>query len=412
MFVAQVDAGVLLLASSVQLMSKLECLSLRTEKVSEGTVVALFSNLAVASSFTKLSINVDELRHDGTGQLIYSRLSDLQTLQVLEFNVVEPPASGGENPIGSCLDQLSYLSLSGCNFDVAGSQCLLASLGSLHSLRALQMCDTVLGEQGTKAFAAGVAGATALQSLVLGSGNCALPYSHAQAMVLAPALGRLARLTQLDLSGAFHKEGLEVICHVLGKLSKLCKLQVCRNTLDSDGAADLKLAVSSLVDLRYLDISSCCLSRSATASITLGVGTLRSLEHLDLSGATVNERNVTHVVGSLQKLNALQSLSLQSVFSKCSTQGERVNSLDVLADGLCRLSKLTFLDLSSNTIGDDGVKAIEKVLRTVTGLRGVEVDATDMSRAGAEMILAALSDSDPARCFELSQKCGQVIALS
>ena len=143
----QVDAGVLLLASSVQLMSRLDSLSLRTEKLSEGTLVALFSNVAVASSFKKLSINVDVLKHDGTGQLIYSRLSDLRTLQELEFNMLAPPISAGDDPIGSCLDQLSFLSLSHCSFDAAGSQCLLASLGGLSSLQALEMRDTVLGVQ-------------------------------------------------------------------------------------------------------------------------------------------------------------------------------------------------------------------------------------------------------------------------
>lgn len=413
-----VDAGVLLLSSSVQHMSRLASLSLRTEKVSEGTLVALLSNLAVASSFTRLCIHVDELKHDGTGQLVYSKLSELSTLQVLGFNMACPPATGCESSSGSLasLTHLSNLSLSGCDFDrpsFLGSHWFLAALGSFSSLEALEMRDTVLGEQETKAFAAGVAVATCLRSLVMGStSSTGLPYSHAQAMVIAPALGRLTQLTQLDLSGAFHNEGLEVMCHVLGKLTNLRKLDVCRNALDPDGAADLKLAVSSLVKLQYLDISSCSLSRTATASVTLGLATLVSLKHLDISGATINEKNVTHVVGSLQKLCALRSLSLQSVFSKCSSHKECAHSIAVLADGLCRLSNLTQLDLSSNSIGDDGANAVAKVLVSVRSLRSVALQSSRMSEAGAQTILAALSDSDPARCFELSQRCRHLVAMT
>lgn len=407
---SMVDAGVMLLSSTVQHMNQLTFLSLRTEKVSEGTLVGLFDGLQSCPQLHTICVHVPELNRDGTGQLFYNKLCNLTTLQALALHMAWPSIADSEEPIGQHLARLSHLNLAQCMFEDTGTQSLLSMIGSLCGLRELDVRDTELGERGIKAFAAGLAVATTLLSLQIGfTGRAQQPYSHSHAMVLAPALGRLSSLTELALSGAFQVEGLEVICHVLGKLVQLRTLDVSHNALDPDGAEDLQLALSSLLKLECLNISSCSLSRKATCFVASGLVSLENLEYLDMSGALVNEKNVTQIAGSLQNLKALKSLSLQRVCARCSNQAECANNISVLGVGLYQLTNLTQLDLSSNAIGDDGAKAVAKLLQALPCLRRVALKSPGMTDMGAQVILESLRDTDPARCFDLARSCRRMV---
>lgn len=60
--------------------------------------------------------------------------------------------------------------------------------------------------------------------------------------------------------------------------------------------------------------------------------------------------------------------------------------------------------------GDEGAVVVAGLLATVTTLRHVNMQCTELSESGARELLAALPDDDPQRCFELAALCTSKIS--
>ena len=196
----------------------------------------------------------------------------------------------------------------------------------------------------------------------------------------------------------------EQLCLEICSLTRLCHLDLSWHSIRSHAAFALARSLREMQSLQFLSLASCDFSPRALAAITSCFGSLPSLELLDMPDCGLPNHYVIHDIAPA--LQALTSVTLVAFGGN--TFGDA--GISALARALVSARKLKHLDVAgTEPLGERSANALADLLATRSSLRSVNVRGRDITVADALVLLQALDESDPLRCFELAEACRAVI---
>lgn len=352
----------------------------------------------------KLGNNLDESETFGTTERIYiGHTIVAKDLQPLADALLMVP-------------QLQQLNLSDNGLNSADMATLGPSMGSLNLLQVLVLRGNMINNSifGVVAVSGILTSLPLLQRLDLGytglereglSGKW-LPYGYMGGVQLhtTPLLAGLSNsLLCLDLSGNMlgskskvkrggNKGLLDSRCsdygsaddgaddgdsepspwqpltHVLNKLTRLEKLQLCDIDLEGEKAGDLKWALGGLTRLKSLGLSTNTLGPEGASALAWALGALPQLEDLDLDQTYCGAEALA---GALVGLKQLKSLRLNY-------NNFRSDGASKVVWALVGLTQLQHLEFEGNELGPDGACELAEPLEQMTQLTALMLSNNEL----------------------------------
>ena len=279
------------LAPALRRLPRLAALDLQRNFIEAADTAALAMHLSALTTLTALCLSGEKYYEDD-GKMIVSSIEAL------------PPAL-------SCLSHLADLRLSGYSIDASEAAALVATLCGLTALTRLHLCYTE--------FDLGDGGTTFVR-------------------LLAPALSRLSRLSELGLAGnSLGTAGAAALALQLASLTTLTLLSLGENDFGDAAAEALAPALSRLSQLADLDLR-CNGIGAAAAAMARSLAALTMLTSLNLCSAELGDAGAEALAPALSRLCHLQHLWLS-----CNSLSDK--SLGCLARALACLANLSELDM-------------------------------------------------------------------
>ena len=191
--------------------------------------------------------------------------------------------------------------------------------------------------------------------------------------------------------------GMKFLSSVLVKCSNLLILDLSFNELGDSGAFVLSGALEHCVKLHNLDVSSNCISSKGARAIAEYIKCCTNLLHLKVSFNTFGSEGTRALIDALKHCVILQELELKS------------NNIQFGgAMALARAFSLQYwthfyvLDVSSNNIASEGIRALSEALVKCTTLQRLSVSNNSIQKDDADSL---------AMCFK-NFKTFQVLDIS
>ena len=275
--------------------------------------------------------------------------------------------------------------------DAASIRWIAEGLHDLTTLTSLNLSQNKLGEDAARHLAEAMSKLQALESLDLGHTSL----RPGDAVVILSAAVRLPVLRAIDLSNnrtqSKNKKELEAWAEAgclsgsLARLTGLTRLDLSRNGIAGKGAVAIIHALSSLQQLRYLDIGHNKLGATAAASaLVQSLCVLTSLEHLRLESSSLGPENVATLSAGLSLLVGLNELNLSR-----NNVGEGGKILAGVA--LRHLTSLTTLELSDCSINQPAVLELACILVLLTKLCRLSLNGNTLGSEGSVALAHSLA---------------------
>jgi len=164
--------------------------------------------------------------------------------------------------------------------------------------------------------------------------------------------------------------------YFIGK-SEYLRILVINYLPDGDGGHAIVEGIARSKSIRYIKINN--LSNDGFTSIVRALGSLSQLEELTIGRNTVDPDGWYELRTLLEsEVCKLQVLCLRG-FNYIGNEG-----MGVLSNGLIGIgSSLKYLELSNNSIGNEGLSSLVDALQTCTGLETLHLSGNDFSSAAA-----------------------------
>ncbi|KAL9178590.1 hypothetical protein ACHAXT_001928 [Thalassiosira profunda] len=216
---------------------------------------------------------------------------------------------------------------------------------------------------------------------------------------LATFLQGNTTLCSLDLSQNTidSADTLKAIAKALNKkCSSITSVNLSECSLGGDNAALEKL-LASLKKCRVLEIGHKSMDSEAVASIAKFVGKKNALTFFSFVGAPIDKENKKTLEASLAKNKTIESLCLSS--NGLALPGV----IRTTKKAMKSMSKLTYLELSFNSLPVQGAKALAKFLEHADcSLESLVLSNNHLTTKGANHILPALKENESLEELDLS----------
>lgn len=164
---------------------------------------------------------------------------------------------------------------------------------------------------------------------------------------------------------------------------KLCRLYLCKNSLDALCIEELNKVAMALAPCEKLFLANNLLGDDGAKALGPLLMQLHQLTGLDVSGNGIHDTGVKQVCGALETSQTLTHLSLSA---NCIT-GAGVESVALLGQ---ILTNLAHLDLGSNQLGDDGASSIAALLAVSSSLEYIDISHNNISSVGTAYLATAM----------------------
>ncbi|CAH1240820.1 NLRC4 [Branchiostoma lanceolatum] len=203
---------------------------------------------------------------------------------------------------------LRALVLSGANLSPEKIRPLVRALKHMSLLEELSLVSNFeLGDAGMEVLQVGLDWVPHLTVLVIYSCNI----TDVSMASLAPYLGKLSRLRELDLgNNEIGDTGLEPLATIFPTLAALQELGLRRNGISPAGMRTLAPALRHLIGLTKLDISSNAIGDSGVECLANILPCLLAMKVLELERTCIGDKGISALVKPLPTLVALQELDV------------------------------------------------------------------------------------------------------
>ncbi|XP_066297184.1 NLR family CARD domain-containing protein 4-like [Branchiostoma lanceolatum] len=185
-----------------------------------------------------------------------------------------------------CVPHLTVLFIYGCNITDVSMASLAPYLGKLSRLRELDLGNNKIGNTGLVPFITVFSTFVAMQELGLSRNGI----SPAGMRTLAPALRHLTGLTKLDISSnEIGDSGVECLADILPCLTAMKVLELERTGIGDKGISALVKPLPSLVALQELDVRDNIIGESSVVSL---VRTLCQPSGLDMEQNQTDDKSL------------------------------------------------------------------------------------------------------------------------
>jgi Ran GTPase-activating protein (RanGAP) involved in mRNA processing and transport len=276
---------------------------------------------------------------------LVSRMKSLRFLEIVGVNMDHRDATALARALPE-LPQLQSVSIVASGLDDAGAVELATGLGKAHGLTELDVSDNLINLEGAVAMAGAIAILAKQRRLrvVSAQGN---PFGDGGLPDFVAAAVQCPALEVLDVRscGAHMGSSASVGISLASPPAGLRRVAMSYNCFGSQ-AHLLTHRLGAHANLRELDLEACGLTAQAIAALSQCFGGLRSLAVLNLSRNPMGSPGLEALASQLRHLRSLVALLLVDAGL---TGGQEVANLGQVLD---QAHGLEVLDLSDNDIGD------------------------------------------------------------
>ena len=232
------------------------------------------------------------------------------------------------------------------------------------------------------------------------------------------------RLEKLDLKGnGLDDSGVQSLASVLSDCRNLLVVELGDNSISDDGGIALAEVIPNLDQLVCLSLGN-LLGKDGIRTVLQAVSSLEHLSTLDLSGNNKHGADLANLLASvLPSLSSLRCLNLND--ARIGPRGTKVlvtalsrtKDLKELYMSGCRMGffgtkaigavglplGLTWLDISNNAIGDDGVWQLTSSLAMLKNLTRLNLSSNEMGDDAATEIARLLPMLEQLQHLDLSK---------
>lgn len=209
-------------------------------------------------------------------------------------------------------------------------------------------------------------------------------FEHGGMTTLAPSLGFLTKLVDLDLCHNYiDAPCMKVLAPELGKLLQLKKLDISANTFGSEGMIELTRVFVNLTKLEELYLSRIDFDRNGVLALSITLPHLTNLEVFDLDHTYVKDEGIIALAPALAQLVRLKKLCL------CNVSLHDVGMLS-LGPALSNLINLRELYLNGNELANMGLIVLIPFLASLVSLETLELEENDIESAAVIALVPVL----------------------
>ncbi|KAL9178656.1 hypothetical protein ACHAXT_001994 [Thalassiosira profunda] len=258
--------------------------------------------------------------------------------------------------------------------------------------------------------------------------NFHLPPSPWLGENVIPTLENSFTLTDLTLSNcSLSGEDLASLANFLQGNTTLCSLDLSRNDIES---ADTVKSIAKAVNAKsssivHVNLSYCALGSGDKGALDKLLASVKKCESLEIGHKSMDSEAVASIAKFVGKKNALTFFSLagarldkenKKTLEASFAKNKTIESLCLSSNGLAlpgifhntkksikSMSKLTYLDLSFNSLPVQGAKALAKILEHADcSLETLILSNNHLTTKGANHILPALKENESLEELDLS----------
>ncbi|XP_065894211.1 ribonuclease inhibitor-like [Dysidea avara] len=310
-------------------------------------------------------------------------ISKLKVLNLEQSNVDEIAAFELAGILG-CNDVLEKLWLGSNQLGTAGAMFILNSLGSIVTLKTLDLSFNDIGSQSAEGIAAVIHNNPLLEQLWL-DGNKLMDVGVTH---ICHALKCITKLRILSLySNGITDDTADELSNVIFANNLLQDLSLGINKLQSGGICKIAHALNKLCKLRKLDLFHTSVTKLAAQGLAVMISNSYSLQELYLSDNMLETEGAIKIFESLKHKSKLQVLTL-------SNNDITDETIDELCLVLAQNPRLQVLLLGGNKLQTDGVVRIAQVVkRENTIMRLLVLCENNVSEQGKEEVEKICSDN-------------------
>ena len=216
------------------------------------------------------------------------------------------------------------------------------------------------------------------------------------AEALAKIIQQSTCLETLDVSSnKIGVNGALVLAEALHTNSSLHVLKVSDNAIGAEGAILLSQGLVHNHTLQELDVSYNEIGVNGARALAEALHTNNSLQVLNVSDNAIGDDGAKALTEALHTNNCLQVLNIS-----CNSIG--VDGAKALAESLYTNNSLEVLDISFNAIGVDGAKALAEALHASNSLQVLNVSDNAIGDDGAKALAEALHTNNSLQVLNVS----------
>jgi len=298
------------------------------------------------------------------------------------------------------LHNLRDLNISGNIINIKNAKTLASALKYMTGLLKLDMCGIHMGNISLNILSKSIMYMTKLECLNLGS-NWTGSESQGD---LALILQSLPNLKDLDLSySEIGTAKMDVLAPIICNLSKLKRLNLRGNEIGE--YFDTQIPLFKIPTLEFLDISLNRLTTKGVSRLAESLETMTSLTHLTLTNNEIGTEGCIILSSSIKKLKRMTTLdighfvdsdltplivSLSSLPNltyldmSCNQRMTDIHALGVLSNLVC-------LNISDNSLGEEGATELSVALSKMSRLTSLNLNANGIFDSGLISLLDSLS---------------------
>ena len=387
-----------ILASCIENIStRLISLDLRDNDLVTSTTVELAKFLEAATSLEKLLLQNNCVYSTGVPFLV-SPISKMNKLKVVNLagNKIGSKGCDGLAFALSNISELNMLDLSRNDIGASGFLNLAPIVGQMTTLKSLKLGCNWFGSEGAVPVSAMIEDLICLTELNL-EFNYITRVEECGMTFLGPAIQKLTHLLSLNLSG--NRLGINdffTTPYMLLKMTQLQSIDLSVNSLVDEKVSRLALQLSKNTGLTRL-----CLGHNSikeTSSISLALKNNKNLTELSLHNNQIDDIGLKELLSSISGIPTLQTLDISS------NEYTSVNDISVLtnlvhlnirynnnniwrkrsSDMICfsKMHRLTFLDITGNSLKDSGLKTLLSTLKNLPNLKILKLGSNGISNEG------------------------------
>ena len=372
------DKGAATLALGLNQLKKLKKLDLANVGLTANGIQALADVLPQLFDLEGLNLSHNQLGDGGMAALAIT-LKELKKLKKLDLRNISLTANGIQvlvDVLPQLLD-LEDLCLSNNQLGDGGMATLAITLKELKKLKKLDLSNIGLTANGIQALANVLPQLLDLEDLTLSANQL----EDREMAKLALALKELKKLKKLDLSNiSLAANGMQALIDVLSELSNLESFRLDMHP-QGDAGVDIQvygLQKEIILNLKFLVMPNSTFHLSGAKDL---MNILPNLATLRYAGGVNNIFNIE--IASLFAIKLFtDNLHKASSLSRFEVAGGKLKNAEIaylLAHGLQGASKLEKLAIKHNQIVLDGAIALAKILPSLTSLKILDINSTQLN---------------------------------